>query len=68
MVAVTAVADLKAHRGSSIVIADNQQPAEVHALAHAMNAALGNVGKDGRPHGARRRARTELQRDLARGS
>jgi MoCo/4Fe-4S cofactor protein with predicted Tat translocation signal len=40
-----AVADLKAHRGSSIVIAGDQQPAEVHALAHAMNAALGNVGK-----------------------
>ncbi len=37
--------DLKAHSGSSIVIAGEFQPAEVHALAHAMNAALGNVGK-----------------------
>ena len=37
--------DLLAHKGKSIVIAgDNQSPA-VHALAHAMNAALGNVGQ-----------------------
>lgn len=40
-----AVADLKAHAGRGIVIAGDQQPAEVHALAHAINAALGNVGK-----------------------
>jgi molybdopterin-containing oxidoreductase family iron-sulfur binding subunit len=38
------VNDLKAHRGASIVIAGESQPAEVHALAHAMNQALGNVG------------------------
>jgi molybdopterin-containing oxidoreductase family iron-sulfur binding subunit len=37
--------DLQSHRGSSIVIAGETQPAYVHALAHAMNAALGNVGK-----------------------
>jgi molybdopterin-containing oxidoreductase family iron-sulfur binding subunit len=37
--------DLTAHRGSSIVIAGEQQPPVVHALAHAMNASLGNVGK-----------------------
>ena len=37
--------DLAAHRGASIVIAGEHQPASVHALAHAMNAALGNVGK-----------------------
>ena len=37
--------DLSAHRGASIVIVGEQQPAYVHALAHAMNAALGNVGK-----------------------
>ena len=37
--------DLAAHRGSSIVIAGDHQPPFVHALAHAMNAALGNVGK-----------------------
>ncbi len=38
------VKDLQAHRGASIVIAGNHQPAIVHALAHAMNVALGNVG------------------------
>ena len=37
--------DLQAHKGSSIVIAGDHQPAAVHALAHAMNQALGNVGK-----------------------
>jgi MoCo/4Fe-4S cofactor protein with predicted Tat translocation signal len=37
--------DLMAHRGSSVVIAGDHQPAVVHALAHAMNQALGNVGK-----------------------
>ncbi len=40
-----AAKDLTAHRGRSLVIAGDQQPAEVHALAHAINAALGNVGK-----------------------
>jgi molybdopterin-containing oxidoreductase family iron-sulfur binding subunit len=35
--------DLQKHRGASIVIAGETQPAEVHALAHAMNVALGNV-------------------------
>jgi len=43
---ITAVSrDLKLHSGSSLVIAGEQQPAYVHAVAHAMNAALGNVGK-----------------------
>jgi MoCo/4Fe-4S cofactor protein with predicted Tat translocation signal len=36
--------DLERHRGSCVVIAGEQQPPLVHALAHAMNAALGNVG------------------------
>ncbi len=39
------VSDLTQHRGSSMVIAGDGQPAAVHALAHAMNAALANVGK-----------------------
>jgi MoCo/4Fe-4S cofactor protein with predicted Tat translocation signal len=39
------VRDLQNHRGSSIVIAGDQQPAIVHALAHAMNHTLDNVGK-----------------------
>ncbi|MEW5983826.1 MAG: TAT-variant-translocated molybdopterin oxidoreductase [Acidobacteriota bacterium] len=37
-------ADLVGHRGASVVIAGDEQPAPVHALAHAINAALGNVG------------------------
>jgi len=37
--------DLQKHKGASLVIAGEQQSAAVHALAHAMNAALGNVGK-----------------------
>jgi len=37
--------DLQAHLGRSLVIAGDGQPAVVHALAHGMNQALGNVGK-----------------------
>jgi MoCo/4Fe-4S cofactor protein with predicted Tat translocation signal len=37
--------DLAAHRGSCVVIAGEHQPPFVHALVHAINAALGNVGK-----------------------
>jgi len=40
-----AAKDLAAHRGASLVVAGEEQPPAVHALAHAMNAALGNVGK-----------------------
>ena len=36
--------DLQAARGRSVVIAGEEQPAVVHALAHAINEALGNVG------------------------
>ena len=36
--------DLAAHRGRSVVVAGEHQPAAVHALARAMNQALGNVG------------------------
>jgi MoCo/4Fe-4S cofactor protein with predicted Tat translocation signal len=38
------IRDLQRHRGNSIVVAGDQQPPEVHALAHAMNQALGNAG------------------------
>jgi Fe-S-cluster-containing dehydrogenase component len=38
------VSDLQKQRGASLVIAGEQQPPHVHALAHAMNHALGNVG------------------------
>ena len=42
---VEAVAkDLQAHRGACVVVAGERQSAAVHALAHAMNSALGNVG------------------------
>jgi MoCo/4Fe-4S cofactor protein with predicted Tat translocation signal len=42
---ITAVArDLRAHRGRSVVVAGDYQPPAVHALAHGMNQALGNVG------------------------
>src|SRR5258706_10764741 len=37
--------DLQAHKGSSVVIAGDHQPPNVHALAHAINQSLGNVGK-----------------------
>jgi len=37
--------DLDGHKGASIVIVGDDQPPIIHALAHAMNAALGNVGK-----------------------
>jgi MoCo/4Fe-4S cofactor protein with predicted Tat translocation signal len=37
--------DLQRHRGRSVVIPGDGQPAAVHALAHAMNQALGNVGQ-----------------------
>ena len=38
------VKDLQAARGRSLVIAGDTQPPAVHALAHAMNETLGNVG------------------------
>jgi len=37
--------DLAGHKGRSLVVAGDNQPAEVHALAYAMNDALGNVGQ-----------------------
>ena len=43
---IAAVArDLQQNAGRSIVIVGNEQPASIHALAHSMNEALGNVGK-----------------------
>ena len=41
----TLAADLEAHKGSSIVIPGDQQDPVVHALAHVINQALGNVGE-----------------------
>jgi molybdopterin-containing oxidoreductase family iron-sulfur binding subunit len=39
------IEDLKAHAGTSIVVAGELQPPSIQALAHAMNCALGNFGK-----------------------
>src|ERR1700694_3649904 len=39
------VRDLQAHGGAGVVLAGDHQPPVVHALAHAINAKLGNVGK-----------------------
>jgi molybdopterin-containing oxidoreductase family iron-sulfur binding subunit len=36
--------DLQASRGKSLVLAGEHQPAAVHAIAHAINGALGNTG------------------------
>jgi len=38
-------ADLLANVGKSVVVPGSRQPAEVHALAHRLNALLGNVGR-----------------------
>jgi len=38
------VKDLQKYPRRTLVVAGEQQPAEVHALAHVINAALGNVG------------------------
>jgi molybdopterin-containing oxidoreductase family iron-sulfur binding subunit len=40
----TVAKDLQAEHGASLVIAGEYQPAVVHALVHAINASLGNVG------------------------
>ncbi len=37
--------DLQAHRGSSVVVAGDHAPPAVHAIVHAINSALGNVGR-----------------------
>jgi MoCo/4Fe-4S cofactor protein with predicted Tat translocation signal len=38
-------ADLVAHRGASALVVGSRQPPTVHALAHAINQALGNAGQ-----------------------
>jgi molybdopterin-containing oxidoreductase family iron-sulfur binding subunit len=41
----SAARDLQQHRGRSLIVVGEPQPPAVHALAHAMNMALGNVGQ-----------------------
>jgi MoCo/4Fe-4S cofactor protein with predicted Tat translocation signal len=38
------VRDLRAHTGRAVIVPGDDQPAAVHVLAHAINAALGAVG------------------------
>ena len=40
----TLVSDLKAHPGTSLIIVGDHMPTEVHAVAHALNEKLSNVG------------------------
>jgi molybdopterin-containing oxidoreductase family iron-sulfur binding subunit len=42
--ALAVAADLVAHKGRSVVVAGERQPAAVHGLAQAMNETLGNAG------------------------
>jgi MoCo/4Fe-4S cofactor protein with predicted Tat translocation signal len=37
--------DLKANAGASLIVVGDEQPAAVHALAHAINVTLGNAGR-----------------------
>jgi Fe-S-cluster-containing dehydrogenase component/anaerobic selenocysteine-containing dehydrogenase len=37
--------ELAAHRGRAVVVPGSRQPPSVHALAHALNAALGGIGQ-----------------------
>jgi MoCo/4Fe-4S cofactor protein with predicted Tat translocation signal len=43
--ATAVAADLKSHRGTGLVVAGPSQPPAVHALAHAINEALGNANR-----------------------
>jgi molybdopterin-containing oxidoreductase family iron-sulfur binding subunit len=43
--AAAAARDLALHRGEGVVLAGGRQPPEVHALAHLLNEATGNLGR-----------------------
>jgi len=57
------VKDLQAHKGTSLVVAGDNQSPEVHALAHAINAALRQCRQDCRLH---RSHRSQSQRSIGR--
>ena len=65
------VKDLQAHKGAAVVIPGDNQPPVVHALAHAMNQALGASGNtviytdtvQVKPQDGRRRAERTGRRD-----
>jgi molybdopterin-containing oxidoreductase family iron-sulfur binding subunit len=40
-----AAKDLQGHQGSSVIVVGDHQPPTLHAIAHALNTKLGNVGK-----------------------
>ncbi len=73
---VAAVArDLVAHAGAGVVIPGERQPPAVHALAHALNTVLGNVGRTVRftesplvDAGAPSHSIEELAREMAAGA
>ncbi len=63
------IRDLQRHRGRSLIVAGDQQPAIVHALVHALNHTLGNVGATVRyiePVAANPVHQTESLRELVR--
>src|SRR5437667_1673880 len=39
------VKDLESHRGASVIVVGDHQPSHIHAIAHSLNQALGNIGK-----------------------
>ena len=57
-----AIADLAAKRGRALVHVGPDQPAETHALVHAMNEKLGARGSHARTHRAGRRTRRSTRR------
>jgi Fe-S-cluster-containing dehydrogenase component/anaerobic selenocysteine-containing dehydrogenase len=69
---VKAVAkDLAEHAEKGLIVVGDRQPAWVHALAHALNDALGNTAnvgfRDPPPEAAEEKAIGELARDMAAG-
>jgi molybdopterin-containing oxidoreductase family iron-sulfur binding subunit len=64
-------ADLRAHQSRGIIIAGRRQPPVVHAVVHAVNSALGNLGRTielrKRPEGPEPGSLDELARAISKG-